>query len=80
LFVIGIETQMLRDNDLLVGIDADLAIVAVIKVALLTPDARIGIGKADLLLGVDRLSWIKLGLPRFKCLFRRLDFAQPVLS
>lgn len=65
---------MLGDNDLPVGIDADLAIVAVVKVALFTHDARIGVGKADLLFVVDRLAGVELGFPGFERLFGRMDF------
>jgi hypothetical protein len=50
LFVVGIETQVLPNDDLHISINADLRIVAIVKIAFLAHDTGIRIGKANLFL------------------------------
>ncbi len=75
LFIVGVPADMLTNNDLLVGIDADLPIVGVIELAVLAHDARFGIGKTDLLAVFNGFAGVELGFAGFKRLFGGLDFS-----
>ncbi|CAM4327319.1 hypothetical protein VRRI112168_20590 [Vreelandella rituensis] len=65
--VIGVLAQVLTHDHLMVTVDANLAVVAVLKVTLLTHDTSIGVGKADLLLVVNDLPRIKGFFASFQC-------------
>ena len=79
LLVVGVLANVLADNDLMVGIDADLRIVGVIELAFLAHDPRLGIGKTDLLAVFDGFARVELRFAGFKRLFGGFDFCQPIL-
>ncbi len=71
---------MLRNDDLQVGIHADLGIVDVVEAtAFLGHDSRLGISKADLLGFFNGLTWINLYFALLKGFFSGFDVNQPAL-
>ena len=76
LFIVGMLADVLADDDLKVGVDADLPVAGVVEHALLAHDPRLGIGKTDLLTTVDDLIWVKRGFAGFQRLFGGFDFGQ----
>jgi hypothetical protein len=72
--------QVLPNDNLCITVDTDLAIVAVVKVALLAHNARFLVGKADLLIVFNRLPGMQGFFASLQRLAGCLDLGKPFFS